>query len=53
MENTGDGVIVCKDGFRATTRSPEEFEKIGRMTGYPFKIVEVDDSSLFLVISKE
>jgi 2-polyprenyl-6-hydroxyphenyl methylase/3-demethylubiquinone-9 3-methyltransferase len=53
MENTGDGVIVCKDGFRATTRSPEEFEKIGRMTGYPFKIVEVDDSSLFLVIIKE
>ncbi len=52
-ENTGDGVIVCKDGFRATTKSPEEFEKLGRMTGYPFKIAEVDDSSLFLVISKE
>ena len=52
-ENTGDGVIVCKDGFRATTRSPEEFEKLGRMTGYPLKIVEVDNSSLFLVISKE
>lgn len=53
MEQTKDGVIVCKDGFRATTHSPENFEEIGRSLGYPFRIQEVDDSSVFLIIDKK
>ena len=52
MEQTKDGVIICKDGFRATTSTPEDFEHIGKMLGCPYEIKEVDGSSLFLVIDK-
>ena len=52
MEKTRDGVIVCKDGFRATTQTPEEYEAIGRASGLPYEVTEVDGSSLFLVIRK-
>lgn len=52
MEETRDGVITCKDGFRAVTHSPEEMEQIGKSTGFPYKVTEVDKSSIFLVISK-
>jgi len=48
---TGDGVIVCKDGFRAETVGPDQFERLADPTGCPFEIVEVDESSLFCVIS--
>ena len=51
-EQTKDGVIVCKDGFRATTQTPEEYEAIGRASGLPYEVTEVDGSSLFLVIRK-
>lgn len=52
LEKTKDGVIVCKDGFRATTQTPEEYEAIGRASGLPYEVTEVDGSSLFLVIHK-
>ena len=52
MEKTRDGVIVCKDGFRATTQTPEEYEAIGQKSGSPYEVTEVDGSSLFLVIRK-
>ncbi len=52
-EKTKDGVIVCKDGFRAITHSPEELEAIGKASGFPYEVVEVDDSSIFLIITKE
>ena len=52
VEKTKDGVIVCKDGFRATTQTPEEYEAIGRASGLPYEVTEVDGSSLFLVIRK-
>ena len=52
MEKTCDGVIICKDGFKATTQTPEDYEAIGRASGFPYEIVEVDQSSLFLVIHK-
>ena len=52
LEKTKDGVIVCKDGFRATTQTPEEYEAIGRASGLPYEVTEVDGSSLFLVIRK-
>lgn len=52
MEQTRDGVIVCKDGFRATTQTPEDFARLGDAMGYPYQIEEVDSSSLFLIIQK-
>lgn len=48
-----DGVIKCKDGFTAITHSPEDLERIGQQTGYPYEIIEVDESSLFLVIHRQ
>ncbi len=52
MEKTGDGVIVCKDGFRAATHSPENMDMIGRASGYAYQVTEVDESSIFLVVEK-
>ena len=44
---TGDGVIVCRDGFRATTVGPPEFAELAGAVGVNSRIIEVDDSSLF------
>lgn len=52
LEKTKDGIIVCKDGFVATTYSPEDMEKLGQAAGYNYKIKEVDDSSIFLILEK-
>lgn len=49
---TQNGVIICKDGFRAMTHSPEDFQKIGEESGYPYQLQEVDESSVFLIIHK-
>ena len=49
---TGDGIIACKDGFRATTHSPEDFRQVGEASGLPYEITEVDGSSVFLIIKK-
>ncbi len=48
---TGGGVIVCKDGFRATTVSPDEFTSLLAEYPLPPKIIEVDRSSLFCEIA--
>ena len=53
LEQTKDGVIVCKDGFRAVTHSPEQLTEFGKASGYPYEVYEVDSSSVFLVITKE
>jgi len=53
LEQTKDGVIVCKDGFRAVTHSQEQLSEIGRASGYPYKVQEVNESSVFLLITKE
>ena len=49
---TGDGVIVCQDGFRAITFTEEEFVKIGEESSHKYEIMEIDESSLFLIITK-
>lgn len=49
---TKNGVIVCKGGFRATIHSSEDFEKIGEELGYPYQVLEVDESSVFLIVHK-
>jgi SAM-dependent methyltransferase len=46
-EATGSGVIVCKDGFRATTFGIADFKSTAESLGLFFRIEEVDESSLF------
>lgn len=52
LDQSKNGVIVCADGFKATTHSPKDFEEIGIASGYPFQIREIDDSSIFLILHK-
>ena len=47
---SGDGVVVCKDGFRATTVSPREFMRMTDDLDAEISLVEVDGSSLFCEI---
>jgi len=52
-EATGNGVIVCKDGFRATTVGPDRFRRLASKAGARCHIKEVDNSSLFCIFEKE
>jgi 2-polyprenyl-6-hydroxyphenyl methylase/3-demethylubiquinone-9 3-methyltransferase len=47
---TGNGVIVCRDGFRATTFSEEDFISLASRFFVQLVITEVDGSSLFCEI---
>ncbi len=49
-DTTRNGVIVCKDGFRATTADTTTFEKLATGLGVTPRITEVDGSSLFCEI---
>ncbi len=49
-EKTQNEIIVCKDGFTATTIGPEEFLSLTSNFHIEPKIVEVDNSSLFCEI---
>jgi SAM-dependent methyltransferase len=44
---TSNGVIVCKDGFRATTADAECFRSLAAGLGFVPNVIEVDGSSLF------
>lgn len=46
-EKTRDGIIVCKDGFRATTVSGSQFIELFDEFGLNASIIEVDNSSIF------
>ena len=46
-ERTRDGVIVCKDGFKAATVSPDEFVVLTSSLGVQSVVEEVDGSSVF------
>ena len=48
---TADGVIVCKDGFRAVTIGPEQFSILIERCGLTATITEVDHSSIFCEIT--
>lgn len=50
-EKTGNGVIVCRDGFTATTVGREEFLSLVESIDVDIQIVEVDKSSLFCEIT--
>jgi 2-polyprenyl-6-hydroxyphenyl methylase/3-demethylubiquinone-9 3-methyltransferase len=47
---TGNGVIACKDGFRATTADKVTFERVAVGLGVKPRITEVDGSSVFCEI---
>ena len=47
---TGDGVIVCQDGFTATTIGPDEFVALTSGLDLDADIQEVDESSIFCEI---
>lgn len=53
FEKTKDGIICCKDGFVANTYTQEDLERLAKAVGYPYRIQEVDNSSIFLVIEKK
>jgi 2-polyprenyl-6-hydroxyphenyl methylase/3-demethylubiquinone-9 3-methyltransferase len=46
-DKTRDGVIVCKDGFTATTVRPEQFENLTAGLAIDLRVTEVDESSVF------
>jgi len=52
-EKTGDGVIVCDDGFTATTVTPFEFQSLTLKLNLKADLIEVDQSSLFCEIMVE
>jgi SAM-dependent methyltransferase len=47
---TGNGMIVCRDGFTATTVDRAEFEALTGVLGLRSTITEVDSSSVFCEI---
>jgi 2-polyprenyl-6-hydroxyphenyl methylase/3-demethylubiquinone-9 3-methyltransferase len=47
---TRNGVIVCRDGFRATTFSPQAFEKLAQSLDLEARFTQVDESSIFCEI---
>jgi len=46
-EKTYGGTIVCKDGFRATTVTSDQFIELFTKNGFKTSIIEVDESSIF------
>lgn len=49
---TGNGVVVGRDGFRATTFSPADFADLADRLGVKAKIYEVDGSSVFCEMTR-
>ena len=47
---TKEGVIICKDGFRASTFNENQFEKLLSEIGNEYNIFEIDESSIFCEI---
>jgi SAM-dependent methyltransferase len=52
-EKTCDGTIVCKDGFRATTVSSDQFVELFDEFGLNASVIEVDESSIFCKVIKK
>jgi 2-polyprenyl-3-methyl-5-hydroxy-6-metoxy-1,4-benzoquinol methylase len=53
LDKTKDGIITCKDGFKAVTHTLEDLKTIGYLSGHEYEIHEVDESSVFLIIHKK
>ena len=48
---TGNGVIVCRDGFRATTVNAAGSRRLAGVLGLAPNVIEVDCSSLFCEVT--
>ena len=53
VKETRDGIIKCKDGFTAITFTASELEELAQKSGYDYFVTEIDESSIFLVITKD
>jgi 2-polyprenyl-6-hydroxyphenyl methylase/3-demethylubiquinone-9 3-methyltransferase len=51
-EETRDGIVACKDGFKATTVSDDQFAQLFAEFGLKTSIIEVDESSIFCKVIK-
>jgi len=51
-QRTGNGHITCKDGFTATTFSPDQFRTLASNLPAELTLTEVDESSLFCILRK-
>lgn len=49
---TGNGSIVCTDGFTASTCTPDEFRRLAAALDTTATITEIDDSSIFCRLLK-
>lgn len=49
---TGNGIIVCKDGFTASTVDQHEFSSLTAGLDADIDIIEIDESSLFCEITR-
>jgi len=52
-EKTGDGRIVCKDGFTGTAVGRDRFQKLTSELSVDMELVEIDHSSLFCILKKK
>ncbi|MBD3191233.1 MAG: methyltransferase domain-containing protein [Candidatus Heimdallarchaeota archaeon] len=53
LEKTGKGIIVGKDGFKATTFSQRDFNDLITKMDLDSEIIEIDESSIFCVITSK
>jgi SAM-dependent methyltransferase len=51
LEASGEGRIICQDGFVATTFSPQEFEELARSCAVRARIYTIDNSAVFCRIA--
>ncbi|MCL2436270.1 MAG: hypothetical protein FWD09_09085 [Lentimicrobiaceae bacterium] len=52
-EQTKDGIIVCKDGFKAITYTGNDFLKLAAAFHVDANIYEVDNSTVFCEMRKK
>lgn len=51
-EKTANGIIICRDGFTASTVSPEQFRQLSAGLPAQVTLTEIDESSLFCELWK-
>ncbi|MCU0277206.1 MAG: methyltransferase domain-containing protein [Acidobacteria bacterium] len=51
-ERTSNGFIACKDGFTATTFTPDQFRSLAADLPAALTLTEVDGSSLFCILRR-
>ncbi|HYA70749.1 MAG TPA: class I SAM-dependent methyltransferase [Thermoplasmata archaeon] len=49
---TREGIIVCRDGLRLTTASPDVLRALFADLGQSARVYEIDDSSVFVEVTK-